>query len=116
MKARHWSLAIVLILINYLIFATLFTRLVETDFARGRATRMPEPTFTPAPAEPITIVPTPIPVTPVPTPTATKVLPTPETNADIQANSSEPASQQAAHGAQEPAKMNLVEGCHDAHS
>ena len=94
MKARHWSLAIVLILINYLIFAALFTRLVETDFTGRRATRMPEPTFTPAPAQPITIVPTLAPVTPVPTATATRVLATPETNANAQTSSSEPVPQQ----------------------
>jgi len=96
MKARYWSLAIVLILINYLIFATLFMRLVETDFTGRRATRMPEPTFTPAPAQPITIVPTPVPVTPVPTPTATRVLATPQINGGTtgdQTNSPEPAAQ-----------------------
>ena len=32
MKARQWSLAVVLILVNYIIFATLFTWLLETDF------------------------------------------------------------------------------------
>ena len=74
MKTRYWSLAAVLILINYLIFAALFTTLVETDFSKGSATRVPRPTFTPAPAEPIIIVPTPEPVTPQPSPTATKVL------------------------------------------
>jgi uncharacterized protein YraI len=74
MKARYWSLAAVLILINYLIFAALFTHLVETDFSGGQATRVPRPTFTPAPAEPIIVVPTPEPVTPQPTPTATPVI------------------------------------------
>lgn len=74
MKARYWSIAIVLILINYIIFAALFSRLLDTDFSRGFATRTPVPTFTPAPAEPIVIVPTPIPVTPPPTPTATPVV------------------------------------------
>ncbi len=74
MKARHWSLAIVLVLVNYLIFATLFTRMLETDFGAAYATRTPVPTFTPAPAEPIIIVPTPEPVPPQPTPTATRVL------------------------------------------
>ena len=74
MKSRYWSLAIVLILINYIIFATLFTWLLETDFQAAYATRTPVPTFTPAPAEPIMIVPTPEPVTPPPTPTATRVL------------------------------------------
>jgi hypothetical protein len=74
MKPRYWSLAIVMVLVNYIIFATLFTMLTEIDFSGSRTTRTPEPTFTPAPAEPIIIVPTPIPTTPEPTPTATKVI------------------------------------------
>lgn len=74
MKRRYWSLAIVLILINYLIFTTLFTMLIEVDFSRGNATRTPIPTFTPALAEPIITVPTPEPVTPQPTPTPTRVV------------------------------------------
>ena len=73
MKARYWSLAIVLILFNYLVFASLFSRLLNTDFGANIATRTPVPTFTPAPAQPIAIVPTPIPQTPEPTPTATLV-------------------------------------------
>ncbi len=80
MKARYWSLAIVLILINYLIFATLFTQLIETDFSTIRATRTPVPTFTPAPAEPIIIVPTSTPIIPNPSPTATRVLAAPQSN------------------------------------
>ncbi len=84
MKARYWSLAIALILINYIIFATLFTRLLEADFSLQYATRTPIPTFTPAPAEPMVIIPTPTPVTPIPTPTATRVLLTsePQTESD----------------------------------
>lgn len=74
MKARYWSLAIVLVLINYLIFATLFSRLIEADFSTGYATRTPIPTFTPAPAEPFIIVPTLTPAPVIPTPTATRVL------------------------------------------
>lgn len=74
MKSRYWSLAIVLILVNYLIFAALYTKLMETDFSTKRVTRTPVPTFTPAPAQPIMVVPTPTPVTPVPSPTPTKVL------------------------------------------
>lgn len=80
MKGRYWSLAIVLVLINYLIFATLFTRLLETDFSGSQATRTPIPTFTPAPAQPIIIVPTVAPATPEPSPTATQVLATPGSN------------------------------------
>jgi hypothetical protein len=79
-KARYFSLAIVLILINYLIFASLFTLLFESDFSTRYATRTPVPTFTPAPAEPIIIVPTPVPIVPEPSPTATQVVSSPESN------------------------------------
>lgn len=81
MKPRYWSLAIVLILINYLIFATLYTFLMETNFGGRQVTRTPIPTFTPAPAEPIIIVPTPEPITPEPSPTATRVVDPAESNA-----------------------------------
>ena len=74
MKSRYWSLAIVLILVNYLIFAALFSKLIETDFGATRPTRTPVPTFTPAPAQPMIVVPTPTPVTPVPSPTPTLVV------------------------------------------
>lgn len=75
MKARYWSLAIVLFLVNYLIFATLFTELVDPRLGQGFTTRTPIPTFTPAPAQPPAIViPTLTPVPPVPTPTATRVI------------------------------------------
>jgi len=73
-KARYWSLAIILILINYLIFATLFTQLLETDFTLTYATRTPIPTFTPAPAQPFVVIPTLTPAPPIPTATATRVL------------------------------------------
>jgi hypothetical protein len=74
MKARYVSLSIVLILINYLIFATLFTRLLNSDYKADLATRTPVPTFTPAPAEAFVLIPTPIPTVPEPTPTATSVI------------------------------------------
>ncbi len=74
MKARYVSLAIILILINYIIFATLFTQLMETDFSLEHLTRTPVPTFTPAPAQPIIVIPTSTPAPIVPTPTATRVL------------------------------------------
>lgn len=75
MKARYWSLAIILILVNYLIFASLFTQLVDNDFGGKRSTRIPAPTFTPAPAQPPSIIiPTLTPVPAVPTPTATRVV------------------------------------------
>jgi hypothetical protein len=73
-KARYWSLAVILILINYLIFAALFTQLLETDFTLTYATRTPIPTFTPAPAQPFVVIPTFTPAPPIPTATATRVL------------------------------------------
>jgi hypothetical protein len=102
MKPRYWSLAIVLFLINYIIFATLFTMLFEGDFNSSYATRTPEPTFTPAPAQPIIVVPTPVPIIPEPTPTATRVVQS-ESNAGqgistieeiIQAGSAQPDLEQ----------------------
>lgn len=98
MKARHWSLAIVLVLVNYLIFATLFTRLLDTDFNASYATRTPVPTFTPAPAEPIIIVPTPQPQPTQPTPTATRVL-------DQAQPAGQPPAEDAAAPAPEPSQQ-----------
>ena len=74
MKPRYWSLAIVLLLINYLIFAALFSRLIDTNFESEFVTRTPIPTFTPAPAQPFIIVPTLTPAPIIPTPTATRVI------------------------------------------
>ncbi len=91
MKARHWSLAIILILINYLIFATLFTQLLETDFTLTYATQTPVPTFTPAPAQPFVVIPTLTPSPPMPTPTATRVLNGPELEGQPEALANHPA-------------------------
>jgi uncharacterized protein YraI len=105
MKPRQWSLAIVLILINYLIFATLFTRLLETDFSLSYATRTPIPTFTPAPAQPFIIVPTLTPPTPVPTATATRVLPSPGTGGEgdsVSATGNTPGSSALAQPPNQP--------------
>ncbi|MEM7345642.1 MAG: SH3 domain-containing protein [Chloroflexota bacterium] len=93
MKARHWSLAIVLVLVNYLIFATLFTRLLETDFSLDYATRTPVPTFTPAPAQAFIHIPTHTPAPVIPTATATRVL---DTDSDNNTNNSAPANNQPA--------------------
>jgi hypothetical protein len=98
MKARYASLAIVLLLVNYIIFATLFTWLLDSDLRADLATHTPAPTFTPAPAEPFVHIPTPIPTVPEPTPTATAVLASPEANGGgesgaIQANITEAANQ-----------------------
>lgn len=96
MKARYWSLAIILILVNYLIFATLFDRLVSSDFGPQRTTRTPAPTFTPAPAQPPSIIiPTPTPTPLIPTPTATRVLAPDNTSAAPQENSQAEATAQA---------------------
>jgi hypothetical protein len=108
MKPRQWSLAIVLILINYLIFATLFTRLLETDFSLNYATRTPIPTFTPAPAQPFIIVPTLTPPTPVPTATATRVLSSPGSGGEgdsVSATGNSPDSPAPAQSGNQP---NLV--------
>jgi uncharacterized protein YraI len=93
MKARYWSVAIVLILVNYLIFAVLFSRLADSDFGAKYPTRTPAPTFTPAPAQlPAIIIPTLTPVPAVPTPTATRVL----QSSDASAPSGEAAQEEAA--------------------
>jgi hypothetical protein len=112
MKARHWSLAIVLILINYLIFASLFSRLVESDFSLNYATRTPIPTFTPAPAEPFVIIPTPTAVTPAPTPTATRVLQNPDENASENPNSEAGQTSQLINDPQlvAPGSVNIRSG------
>ena len=109
MKPRYWSLAIVLILVNYIVFATLFTWLIEVDFSRGKLTHPAQPTFTPAPAQPFVIVPTPVPVTPIPTATATRVLESSEANAPAEAA---PASSQPAVQAQlvAPGPVNIRSG------
>jgi len=75
MKARYWSVAIVLLLINYLIFATLFTRLMSRSFSGSdSSSQVVLPTFTPAPAEPNMVIATFTPTIPTPTPTNTKVV------------------------------------------
>ncbi|MBI1876876.1 MAG: SH3 domain-containing protein [Chloroflexi bacterium] len=103
MKARYWSLAIILILVNYLIFAVVFDRLVSSDFGPKRATRTPAPTFTPAPAQPLSIIiPTPTPVPLVPTPTATRVLAPDNANATQPEEANSESDVAAAQAAVEP--------------
>jgi uncharacterized protein YgiM (DUF1202 family) len=106
MKARYWSLAIVLLLINYLIFAALFSQLMQSDFTGAYATRTPVPTFTPAPVEPFIIIPTLTPVPIEPTPTATLVV----SNGDAQSNApaSNPADQAPVAAAQAAQQTQLV--------
>lgn len=103
MKGRQWSLLIVMILINYIIFASLFSRLMEMDFgADDISDAQMMPTFTPAPAEPMVIIPTPTPSTPIPTPTATRVLDgrsqVPAEGASTAAQESQPAAELTAPG------------------
>jgi len=49
MKWRHWSILIVLVLLNYIIFSTAFTRLAAQRQPQPRPTRTPQPTFTSVP-------------------------------------------------------------------
>lgn len=79
MKARYWSLAIVLVLVNYLVLSSLFTELLNPRFGSNYPTRVPAPTFTPAPAMPpaMIVIPTLTPVPIEPSPTATRVVPIP---------------------------------------
>jgi hypothetical protein len=95
MKARYWSVAIVLVLVNYVIFSTLFNRLMETDFMSAHATRTPVPTFTPAPAQPLIIISTPTPVTPVPTSTSTPVVVDPNVAAAANSGDGDPVNSPA---------------------
>ncbi len=75
MKWRHWSILIVLVLLNYIIFSTAFTQLAEQRRPGPRPTRTPQPTFESIEPTPVawiilptsTLPPTRIPVTPTPT-------------------------------------------------
>ncbi len=102
MKARYWSLAIILVLVNYLIFATLFSRLMESDFSSPYATRTPIPTFTPAPAEPFIVVPTLTPIPQMPTATATRVLSSEEGREGASLDTNRPANNAAAETNPQP--------------
>lgn len=79
MTRRQWSLAIVMVLINYLIFSALFNQIFNTDFGSAVATRTPEPTWTPSPTATtlaqVLAANTPTPTVP-PTATSTRVLQT----------------------------------------
>jgi len=76
MKWRHWAILIVLVLLNYIIFSTAFTRLAAQRQPQPRPTRTPQPTFTGVPVRVVSwiVVPT---STPPPTRTpATAASPT----------------------------------------
>ncbi len=82
MTKRQWSLVIVLLLVNYLIFSQLFQRIMDVSPADVQvATATPVPTFTPSPVvtAPLVAENPIIPVPPAePTPTNTPVLMTDE--------------------------------------
>jgi LysM repeat protein len=76
MKWRHWSVLIVLVLLNYIIFSTAFTQLAEQRRPKPGGTRTPQPTFERTEVNPVAwkIMPTSttrppwLPSTPTPTP------------------------------------------------
>jgi hypothetical protein len=107
MKWRHWSILIVLLLLNYIIFSTAFTQLSRQSEARALPTRTPLPTFQSQDAMAVswivlptsTPLPTRTPFTPMPTetlpPTAvvTSTMPILETPAsEAPVDSTEPAA------------------------
>jgi LysM repeat protein len=77
MKWRHWSVLIVLLLLNYIIFSTALTQLARQRQPKPRPVRTLAPTFTATEPNPVawivlptsTARPSPTPVTPRPTPT-----------------------------------------------
>lgn len=74
MTKRQWSLVVVMILLNYIIFSQLFNRMMNTYSAVVVATPTTGPTFTPAPTStPVVFPPTPT-VTLEPTITNTPVV------------------------------------------
>ena len=82
MKWRHWSILIILVLLNYIIFSTAFTQLAKQRRSGTDATRTPQPTFDQIEASPVawivlptsTSLPTRTPVTPSPVPSFTPVV------------------------------------------
>ena len=75
MKWRHWSILIILVLLNYIIFSTAFTQLARQRHPGPYSTRTPQPTFTSVDPSPVawivlptsTLRPTRPPITPAPT-------------------------------------------------
>jgi hypothetical protein len=80
MSRRQWALVIVLILVNYIIFASLFNVVFRNRPGQTEPTRTPLPTFTPAPPPTsLAAAPTHTPIPASPSPTPTSVLVTPDT-------------------------------------
>ena len=73
LTTRQWSLVILMILINYLIFSQLFSRILDTNGSTVLTTRTPEVTFTPTPTLiiPVFVQPTSTAASAPGTPTAT---------------------------------------------
>lgn len=97
MTRRQWSLVVLMILVNYLIFSQLFNRIVNTPPTVSGMTRTPEPTFTPTLAlnAPLVIPPTLTPTPGIPTPTSTRVIFSDEQAKAATATVSAQATQQA---------------------
>ena len=78
MTRRQWSLVILMILINYLVFSQLFQRIIDSPGELASATRTPDATFTPTPLldVPVVVPPTatPRPAPGTPTATNTRVI------------------------------------------
>jgi uncharacterized protein YraI len=98
MSRRHWALVVALILINYIVFASLFNVVFGSRPSAVAPTRTPLPTFTPAPtptpAPPVPTM-TPVPLPPTATPTlvmATPAAPAPAPAATPVAAANTPAS------------------------
>ncbi len=79
MSRRQWALVAVLILINYIVFASLFNVVFSNRPGLAQPTRTPMPTFTPAPPPtPVVLAATNTPVPPA-APTPTPVVAAPDT-------------------------------------
>jgi uncharacterized protein YraI len=80
MSRRHWALVVALVLVNYIVFASLFNVVFGSRPSAVPPTRTPLPTFTPAPtptpAPPVPTM-TPIPLPPTATPTRVMVTSAP---------------------------------------
>jgi hypothetical protein len=50
MSRRQWALVVILVLVNYIIFASLFNIVFSNRSSSTQPTRTPLPTFTPAPS------------------------------------------------------------------
>jgi len=113
MSRRQWALVVVLILVNYIIFASLFNLVFSNRPGRAQPTRTPLPTFTSAPTPtPLALVPTNTSVPPSPSPTPVPVIadtPTPAAPAPTPPPATElpPAESPVPGGASVTVDVNL---------